>query len=242
MPIDAIATLCVERDAPVLFLDTCCFLDISRGPVSLKPDELRSAIRLLECSLASKPRVTLVVSSYVRGELDGKRETAELLQERFVAEAQQRIEAVGKFCRLFDLEFPLTPTGVGRQLASGLAHLRADLLSASHTVPVSEAATQRAYDRIIRAQAPCHKGDGRNDARIVEDYLCLAKTLGDRNFHQRLVFMSSNTRDFCLDGHLIHPDLAPAFEASRLEFVTNFAWADASVMLGPRVTEQARRP
>jgi hypothetical protein len=81
----------------------------------------------------------------------------------------------------------------------------------------------RAFARLAALRPPARKGNPPGDCLIVETYLRLVRELRAAGFDQKVVFISSNTRDFHGPaGPGLHPDLRAEFDPIQMDFWTGW--------------------
>lgn len=86
----------------------------------------------------------------------------------------------------------------------------------------------------MQGRAPAQKGkNSLKDCTVIETYLEAIRSLRDKGFSHKAVFLSSNVHDYCGSNRLLHADLQADFAAPRLDFAFNFEVARGKLGLRP---------
>ena len=103
------------------------------------------------------------------------------------------------------------------------------------STPVNAAADvpARAFVRVNQARTLASKGkDSMKDCVVAEIYLDAARQLRAAGLHSAIVFVSSNTKDYCEQvGTVLRADLAQEFAVLGMEYAPNLAAAKHSLGL-----------
>lgn len=226
--IDEAVALVRAADLPVLFLDTCSLVDVIRAPLRLR--ELRgcveAATELLELGAGGEGRCTAVVASFVRGEWSRHAgEEAERLRAR-LAGFDEEADALHYYCTLMGVEPPFgRPEYRPLPLADRLLDLSRRLLDTALALEPDRECIIRAHGRAALYIPPSRKGGEIKDATILEETLEVGRRLKAAGFARKLVFCTSNRRDYCEAASRLHPSLAIDFGAVDLGFTTSLPWA-----------------
>lgn len=211
---------------PILFVDTCALLDIVRAPCRGRTKELLSAQRL-EAALKAK-RAALCAAEITLDEWN--RNIGAVVDEVEAAErkANETVNAFVLAARLVG-----NPTASRADLSQ--LHVPAKLrewsermLGHASLVTPTRAVQSATWERQANNLAPSKRGkDSHGDCTIVETLLAVG---GERTpTAGRLVFLTSNTKDFANNGTL-HSDLEPEFK--RVNATATFHWEWALNELG----------
>lgn len=217
-----LARIC-ELGAPVLFLDTCAILDVVRDITrdTFLQADAAACVSILNAAETGTD-VVVCVASQVTTELAANladvEDEAQKRLAKYLAEAR-RIDAVAAI--------------FGAQGANNTTHLVDHVVRAKGVmsrwsaigVPLQsdEVVVGAAWHRVANARAPARKGkESMKDCVVVETYLHAAKQLRSAGLISKMVFASSNTKEFHQAGtsHL-HPDLAADFGPLKLEYAPN---------------------
>jgi hypothetical protein len=110
-------------------------------------------------------------------------------------------------------------------LAEKLRDLSQQILNISIPLDADSESRVRAFNRIMTSTPPAKKGAEVKDCTILEEYLELCRVARAAGFAKKLVFCTSNTRDYCLPGGAPHHNLAADYGAVGLVFTTNLTHA-----------------
>jgi hypothetical protein len=99
-----------------------------------------------------------------------------------------------------------------------------ELVSCATVLNESNAAKLKAMERVVRNIAPATKGGQAKDCMIVEHLLEVAPQLTAAGC-QKIIFISSNTNDYCERQPALREPLGTEFSALGIAFVTSWEWA-----------------
>ena len=213
---------------PVLFIDTCCLLDVIRAP--RRPTELRgcieAAVELHDLATTSPSRCTLVVASLVPREW---REHAGPVAEDlrgYLEQVDRQTERLHQTCDLVGIT-PTFPRSAYKllDLADRLYDLSQRLLDSALRLDSDDECKLRAWERASSKRPPSRKGGEVQDSTIIEECLEVSRRLGAAGSAGKRVFCTSNTGDYCEAGSSLHPLLVDEFGAAGLGFAANLPWA-----------------
>lgn len=212
---------------PILCVDTCTVLDVIRD-ITREPMRLSDAQAGLDILLSAETpgKLVVLIADQVTLEMaaNGKQvhEEAEAHLTKFAEQAQ----------RIHDIAIAYGATGV-----MSTSHLKGHASRAQSVldrwVAVAKQVAQghgvigRAFDRVNSARTPARKGkDSMKDCVVVETYLEAAQQLRSAGLTSRIVFASSNTKDYRqpASSHL-QADIAADFAARSIEYAPNFGAA-----------------
>lgn len=217
----------VQADCPVLFLDTCDLLHIIRAiprdKFSRYPGE---ALRLRTALQATPPACRLVVSHLTRQEWEDNQPSA-------LKESRDRLTTLNNFSAAYhDVREAMgIPIPFGRAdylnsgVAEGLLELSKGLLDAAIEIDRDEACLTRATDRVLSKIPPSRKGGEFKDCAILEHCLAVCRELRAGKFADKLIFCTSNVKDYCEVKPLLHPELAAEFASINLTYKPNLVGA-----------------
>jgi hypothetical protein len=218
------ATLLLS-DLPVLFVDTCSILDIVRDPTrdSAKPHEMQAAIDIIfaaeagtiHCFIAEQ--VAIEFAEHVSSVQD---ETALKLRK-----TQDQIVRINKLASVFGATNSVNLTHLDHYVVRARSVVDR-LLVKLQTINPGQYAHGKAFARVNEKKAPAIQGkDSSKDCLIFETILEKAAAIRATNSVSPMVFVSSNTKDYCTSGSIIKPDIASAFDPLNLKFAPNMAAA-----------------
>jgi hypothetical protein len=99
--------------------------------------------------------------------------------------------------------------------------------SAAHRIPDNPGVTGRAFARVNAPRTPARKGkESMKDCVVVEAYLVAAQQLRAAGHVGRIVFASSNTKEYHGPNSThLQADISSDFQAHAIEFAPNFGSA-----------------
>jgi PIN domain len=219
--------------APILCFDTCTVLDIMRDPTreTVHHHELRAALDLVT---AMETGITLVglVANQVRLEFNNHADAVADEADRELGKLRKKLARIDALAAVFG--------GAGR---TDLRHLDeyviraravADrLMAAAISVPGSPEIPSRALSRVNQARTPAQKGkESAKDCVVIETYLDVVSSLRAAGLTSKIVFVSSNTKDYAGEtGRVLKPDIVADFEKIRMEYTPNLNFAKHSLGL-----------
>ncbi len=207
--------------APVVFLDTCAILDVARAPARAQPDAVTAAEILISLVAQTPPKVHLLVADIVATEWKDNIISArdELTKALFVFEYVAKVIGTTGI-----VTYPTAPPALTGLPADLEARSRA-LLTACRAINRDVGAANAALDRVVAKRRPSHKKEVK-DSYILEHCLVVARELGGTTFQKRMLFVSSNTKDFAdPSSTAVHTDLASDFATAGLGFAGTIAIA-----------------
>jgi hypothetical protein len=223
--IDEAAESLVAMDRPVLFVDTCIFLDIVRSTHRGLRDYAALASELLKLVSDSPATCALVVSSIVPQEWNDNapavtQETSQLLRKM-----EEQSSHFHDACQALGIAVATPRTRYGQSgLAEALRDLSRSLIDRAIQLDADDMCHSRAVARVIKRTPPALRNEVK-DSAIIEEYLAVCRGLQGTGFARKRVFCTSNTRDYCEAAGGLHSQLAGDFAGCSLIFTTNLPWA-----------------
>ncbi|WP_347252814.1 PIN domain-containing protein [Dokdonella sp.] len=218
-------TRILQAGLPVLCLDTCSILDILRDPTrdTAQPSDLAVALDLLDRIENQKTLVALACDQ-VRQEFQEHVVNIQEESKKALDKFRERIERVNTIAAQFGANGALATSHWDNH--PQLARSAADrLINVAEHVPQSADIPSRAHRRSVLAQPPSKKGKGSpGDCAIIETYFETVGRLRSSGLSSKVVFLSSNTADYCANGKL-HTALQAEFAPLLMEYAPNFGAA-----------------
>jgi hypothetical protein len=187
----------LDAGAPVLMLDTCSLLDIVREPMrqDCKLGNVKAAMAMLLAAEASS-KLTVLIAEQVALELNDN--TADVMQVAHNAMSRYIVQA--KHVDQVALEFGAVGSMSTTHLVDHLVRAKSVLdrwVTVGIQVPAGPAVAQKAMHRVRHGIAPSKRGtENSKDCFVVESYLEVAVQLNAAGFKERIVFGSSNTKEY----------------------------------------------
>ncbi|SHJ43090.1 PIN domain-containing protein [Desulfofundulus thermosubterraneus] len=223
-----VAELAKSFNCPVLFLDTCIFLDIIR-PITIQKvkSNVNAAIELIKLASTSPPECMLIAPS-VTSEEWNKNLDFVYTQE---VKAIKKINLINKLIEETLLSLNLVkgknPKVYNHNyIVEELKKLSQKLLNVCYHLTPSNKCTIRAGKRVLQAKPPAKKAKNSfADCVIFEEVLEVCAELTNRGFDKVRIFVSSNTKEYCKPGSGLVPALKSEFENANLIYTDNLGWA-----------------
>lgn len=225
-PISAVVGEILSSPAPVIMWDACALLDIMRA-VHRDHIDTRSvdrAQRLLLRTTTSPKEVwslasEIVAQEFRRHENDVEREIQGLLNSLDTCASD--LARSGRYRGDYSATAPL---------ASSLHDLSVDLLGSSEIVASDGVCERRAAYRMAAAVPPCRSRGSNNsaDCRIIEHYLEIGRQLSAASFPFRVVFVTSNKKDYGEPTNIKYI-LGIEFSVAKLDYVKD-AYAGSTLL------------
>jgi hypothetical protein len=224
---DAFAHIQAGPPAPLIFIDTCSFLDLfrtdeSQTKVPYQPraphQEIRDAAALLALLNATPGAAHLILPELVPREyLDH----AGAIQAQFGKWTELHdknqdwlVEASLSVALALPAPHPVHPHG----LAALLRGLADNLLGKAQVLARDPACVDRALHRLINKIRPSHRKEVKDSVNL-EQCLELSRRLQAAAFPRSRVWVSSNTNDFAQpNSPHVHADLQGDFVAAGLKY------------------------
>jgi hypothetical protein len=218
-PTDA-ATEIMARSGPLVFVDTCSIVDLTREPRdNFHSDHAETAMRLVQ--LSDSKKITIALSEQVLREFPisyveakGKAIDALKLLNKQMSNLRGNLLAYG----LSVPEFNGIPEEFFAEACDKISErFRASSIFFDTTVD----AKLKAANRVVDRKAPSGKKQSFKDCLIIEscfETLAIARGLG---FTASAYFLSSNVEDY--GRRRLHVDLQDDFLELKLEYTRTFA-------------------
>lgn len=217
----------VGLSAPILCLDTCSLLDVMRDPTrdNVYAHEAKLALRLLEL-VETKLDLVALIAEQVRLEFDEHADAIEQETVQALEKLQHRVERIDAIASAFggigktDLSYLNSHASRARAVANRWI-AGATMAPQSPDIPV------KALARVNQARTPARKGkDSIKDCVVIETYLDFVGKLRNAGLTTRIVFASSNTKDYRGEpGPHLKADLAAEFAGLNMEYAPNLGAA-----------------
>ncbi|MFC4292727.1 PIN domain-containing protein [Sphingorhabdus arenilitoris] len=212
-------------DLPVLFVDTCSILDIFRDPTrkTAKPHEMQAAVDVvraaemgtIHCFMAEQ-----VKTEFTEHDLRVQKETIEKLKM-----ARDQIERANKLATVFGVTSNVDLTHLDDYVDQARSVVERWLTKLQTIIP-SQDVHRRAFLRVNAKRAPATQGkESTKDCLIYETILEKACAIRAADCAAPMVFLSSNTKDYCTQGSILKGDIVDDFGKLDLQFASNMSAA-----------------
>ncbi|MGB3737966.1 MAG: PIN domain-containing protein [Pontixanthobacter sp.] len=218
-------TAIAALNVPVLCIDTCSLLDIMRDPTR---DGARAGDRVAAINLLQRLEhldLVCLVAEQVDIEFAGHDVDVELEATNAIRKLRERVDQANRIHAAF-----LSAVTVNLAHLDGMVPMARQTITrwtkAAHRIPSSTTIFTNAMDRVNRNIAPARRGkDSIKDCVVVESYLTAIDALRAAGMPSKVVFLSSNTKEYLTDGRVLKPDLVRDFGRMNMEYVPNMSAA-----------------
>ncbi|WP_165230216.1 PIN domain-containing protein [Aquisphaera insulae] len=240
----------IENPSPVIFIDTCAFVDLFRHqekePLpTFKADDLSAAIEVrnsIQMEFVEGARrslegsVHLVVPELVPIEFKDHVDRIESNFRRWVEAQNESQKWLGEVMAILPQVAPSETASVSLEISRRCRSIAEELLDAAVVLDRDRACLDRAIGRLIGKIRPSHCKEVK-DSMNLEQSLELCRQLKAGGHSHRRAFVSSNTSDFAAaktSSH-VHPDLDRDFRNVSLEYFTSIRAAWGAIRSQPRI-------
>ena len=219
MTINNIANLIIQAEKSVLILDTCCILDIIRCIQRESLNVLSAALCIIDDYRKNQNNYFIIIPSVV------SLEWADHCQN-VMLETETHIKRHDKFVRLFSdaknyimqLNEPSSPL-CRFDLHTHLHNISKKILDLSLCIDEVEQCKLKAFNRVCKSIPPSEKGkESAKDCVIFEETLMLGEVLRTKGFIKKIVFASSNTKEYC-EAKNVKPQIKTDLDTHSIEIV-----------------------
>lgn len=221
-PSDAVIEI-NARGGPVVFVDTCSILDLTRGPrENFHPNHAQAAMELIQ--LAWIKKVTIALPEQVLLEFRDNYE--EVKQNATDSLKKLNIQMSNLYGNLRAYGHPVSQfSGIPETwFAAACDEISEQFKAAAVSFDMTADAKRKAVDRTLSGRAPSgSKKQSFKDCLIIEscfETLAVARGLG---FTASAHFLSSNTKEYSPDNKGLHTDLVSEFASLRLDYASTYA-------------------
>jgi hypothetical protein len=212
-------------DLPVLFVDTCSILDIMRDPTrdTAKPHEMQAAIDLV-CA-AEAGTVNFFMAEQVALEFATHDPKVQDEAKQKLKMTQERIERINRLAAVFGAINNVNLSHLDDHVTRARAVVERWLVTLQ-TINPSQDAHVRAFARLNANKAPAKQGrESSKDCLVYETILEKVAKIRAENCAAPIVFISSNTKDYCTSGGILKPDIVLEFGQLDLKYAPNMSAA-----------------
>ncbi|TDY25975.1 hypothetical protein B0G81_6472 [Paraburkholderia sp. BL6665CI2N2] len=222
----------VALGAPVLCADTCSILDIMRDPTreEARSHNFQAALDLV-AKMASHGKLVSLLAPQVQRELNANTAEVEDVTKSKISKFKQQADRVFAIARIFGVTGTVELSDLPR-FAVGARSAFDRWIAASTPTVQSAGVADRAIARMDIGRTPGKPGGGLvKDCIVIETYLEAVTELRDAGLKSKIVFLSSNTRDYAgRDDSGLNHDLKAEFDPLEIVYASNAS--HAKVLLG----------
>ncbi len=216
----------VNAPAPVLFIDTCIFLDILRSVYrdTIHVNAISSTLDLIKLSQSIPPKVWLMTNQTVHREwneniADVKKE----LEKEIKKSALTRDKLMTAADIIFKAKHPHGQSIISLNLHEHLNNLSNNLLNHCLIMQEEDDYLSKAMRRVTKCIAPAKKGKNEpKDCLIFEAFLDISDKIRELGYCENIYFLTSNSNDYGKPNQsLVEDDL----KKIKAKLLNNLQWA-----------------
>ncbi|MGL6434838.1 PIN domain-containing protein [Aeromonas caviae] len=215
---------------PMLYIDTCIFLDIIRSAVreNINSDSAKFAQSLIARANSNSRSLWLLTSATV--EMEWHENVAGVLEEterEILKLESRRRHFLSAADAVTSMRYQHGQVESALDLANKLKSVAETLLQSCAIVIPEDAHLLGAMNRVKQYFPPAKRGKAEpKDCEIYELFLGLCRDLRTRGVESDFVFLSSNTQEY---GQKNSGGVQPELTVLGAIYVSNLAWAEVAV-------------
>ncbi len=187
----------IQRDTPIVMVDTCSLLDLIRAPAR----DGRNQLVWGGYHLAQKCDqgvVTIVITEEIEREYEKNKPSALTELANFIKSTKDHVKRIQDTLTIIGSPSQLYDETLGCSNLKGDLELLADgLLNRSIVLTHEPLLLIKGYERSTQAIPPSSHGkEATKDCVIIEHFLSLVGSLKERCYRHKTVFVTSNATDF----------------------------------------------
>ncbi len=219
----------IEDDKNVLFLDTCCLLDIVRCLTRGNMPVFESALNISNAIEGDDLSFSIVLPSLVPEEWKDNIDTVVLEAERFIEEQFRALKNIKEVLAKLNSDVVLNFGAFDKiQIEQKLRAISQRIMNSSYVCEKDNSVDALVLSRVIDTRPPARKGkDSTKDCIIYEEVLHVSSRLKESGFRKRIIFASSNTKEYCDENISLHPIIKEELNERGIKFVSSLNWAES---------------
>lgn len=214
-----------SQTSPILCVDTCSLLDIMRDPTrdTARAHERQASIDLVE--LAEVGKLTCLIAEQVKTEFRDHDQAIQDEAETKLKKLSEQIRRVSDITAVFGSPQTLDLTHFDEHVPKARLVVQRWLDQLQPVTPGQDT-HRKAFTRVNRNQAPAKRGkESSKDCLVYETYLEAMSQVRAEGFVSKIVFVSSNTADYCENRSILKSEIAADFSALAIDYAPNMAAA-----------------
>ncbi len=215
-----------NSSAPVLFIDTCIFLDILRSPYrdNIHVDAISSALNLIKMSENKPCKAWLLANETIYNEWEANITSVEQELEREVEKLERiREKLVTAADVMLKIEHTHGHKITSLNLHKHLKNLSYYLLSHCLIIKQDNSHYTKGMHRVIECLAPAKKGKSEpKDCVIFEAFLDISEKARTLGYRGKIYFVTSNSNDY---GKANAPLISEELNRINATLINNLQWA-----------------
>lgn len=216
----------INNPAPVLFLDTCIFLDILRASYreDVSVNTISAAISLITISKNTLTKVWLLTNELVSREWNDNIHTVQQDLEKGINKEMLIREKLIKASNIiFNAEYSCGHKISSLGLSTQLRQLSHDLLHSCLIIKEEDKHIISGMHRVYKYLPPAKQGKAEpKDCVIFETFLDIAKDIRNRGYDKKIYFVTSNSNDY---GKPSNPLVSNDLNQIGAELINSLEWA-----------------
>ena len=225
LSLEDICNRIIQAPAPILFMDTCIFLDVLRTPFrdNISTEGIATTLKLIELTEKTPPNVWLVTNETVKGEWDDNVSLVKLELEKEIKKVEARREKLllsAKMTLGNNYEYGQKDTLIN--LHTHLESLSRNFLDKCLIARVEDIHSVKAMQRVRKCIPPARKGKQEaKDCEILEAFLDISNRVCGAEYDKPICFISSNGDDY---GKPEDSPIQNEFDEVSATYVNNLQW------------------
>lgn len=219
-----------NSSAPVLFIDTCIFLDILRSTFrdNIHVDAIAAALSLIKMSEIDPAKVWLLTNETVHAEWgDNIINVKQELEKEVKSLERTREKLVIAANVILKIEHPYGQKMTSINLQGHLENLSRNLLSHCLITEQDYNHCAMGMQRSIKCLPPAKKGKSEpKDCVIFEAFLDISEKVRKLGYRKEIYFVTSNSNDY---GKANNPFITKELKSINATLIDNLPWALAVV-------------
>jgi hypothetical protein len=219
-----------NSSAPILFIDTCIFLDILRSPYrdNIHVEAISSALSLIKMSESNPCKVWLLTNEMVQSEW--RENIANVKQElekevKKLEHTREQLVAAANVILKIDHAHGQKMTSLN--LHGHLENLSSNFLSHCLVIKQEDSHLVKAMHRVQKCLAPAKQGKPEpKDCVILEAFLDISRKVRKLGHSGKIYFVTSNSTDY---GKANAPLIVEELGRINATLIDNLPWALAAV-------------
>jgi len=217
------AAIIVDRDAPVVYIDTCSLLDLVRGTRdNFTSDCANAAVHILK--LAEDKKITIVIPEQVITEFNSNIGETRLSGARSIGFLNDRLNQMRGTLQAYGIQIPFIEEFSQEAYIAAADNVIERFIATSITNTSTVEAQSKAAQRVLIGKAPAASAkQSFKDCLVLESCYETLEVARRNNFGKTAHFLSANTQEYANEAkRRLHPGLVDEFNALNMEYSINF--------------------
>lgn len=210
----------INKNKNILILDTCCILDVIRAIKRNNLSTLESAINIINLYKNSQNDFIIVLPSLIPKEWSDNIDTVYTDTENYIKKCDDEHKKLRQSTRLIFQKELDEICFADYKLDIMLKNYSEKLLDIGLVIDdeIQSECYNNAGNRVIKCVPPAKLGkDSYKDCVIFEETLYLGKLLRAKGYERKIVFASSNTKEYCCLDRKIDKKISRDLEEYKIQ-------------------------